>query len=271
MERVNDHYNEALQYFREEQIVGIFLQGSQNYGLGYESSDVDTKLIVLPDLSDLVYNKLPISTTHVRKNNEHIDFKDLRLYISTFRKQNLNFLEILFTPYLILNPIYQEEFQKLIDNREGIAHFNIYQNVKAMVGVAMEKYHALEHEYPSKLDVLKEYAYDPKQLHHLLRIEDFLTKYLQGVPYQDCMIPSNSQFLLELKRNACNHSINVEQAREIADKSLSNIKEMAKVITKEKYDKNDESIENLLNTVQYNIVYRKVYNDVLEDKICQGG
>ena len=43
MKRVQEHYDEALQYFPEEQIVGVFLQGSQNYELDYEGSDVDTK------------------------------------------------------------------------------------------------------------------------------------------------------------------------------------------------------------------------------------
>ena len=45
MKRMREHYEEALLHFPEDQIVGIFLQGSQNYGLDYEGSDVDTKLI----------------------------------------------------------------------------------------------------------------------------------------------------------------------------------------------------------------------------------
>jgi predicted nucleotidyltransferase len=97
MKRVQEHYDEALQYFPEEQIVGIFLQGSQNYDLDYEGSDVDTKLIVVPSFKDICLNRKPISTTHVRENNEHIDWKDVRKYVEEFRKQNLNFLEILFT------------------------------------------------------------------------------------------------------------------------------------------------------------------------------
>ena len=30
MEKLNDHYQEALQYFPEDRIVGIFVQGSTN-------------------------------------------------------------------------------------------------------------------------------------------------------------------------------------------------------------------------------------------------
>jgi predicted nucleotidyltransferase len=108
MDKVREHYNEALEYFPEDRIVGVFLQGSQNYGLDVFNSDVDTKLIITPTFEELVFNKSPHSTTHIRANDEHIDFKDIRLYMLTFRKQNLNFLEILYTPYKIVNPKYEK-------------------------------------------------------------------------------------------------------------------------------------------------------------------
>lgn len=48
MNRVQDHFEESLTMFDKSRIVGIFLQGSQNYGLQIPTSDVDTKLIVTP-------------------------------------------------------------------------------------------------------------------------------------------------------------------------------------------------------------------------------
>ena len=89
MEQLNRHYQEALTLFPEDRIVGVFLQGSQNYGLDYEGSDIDTKCIVLPTLEDLIFNRKPVSTTHVLPNEEHLDLKDVRLYFQTFRKQNI--------------------------------------------------------------------------------------------------------------------------------------------------------------------------------------
>lgn len=85
MDRVQEHYNEALESFPKDRIVGIFYQGSGNYGLDYEGSDVDTKLIVTPTFKDIAMNKNPVSKTHIRAND------DIRLYIQTFKKQNLNF------------------------------------------------------------------------------------------------------------------------------------------------------------------------------------
>ena len=57
MDRVQEHYNEALESFPKDRIVGIFYQGSGNYGLDYEGSDVDTKLIVTPTFKDIAMNK----------------------------------------------------------------------------------------------------------------------------------------------------------------------------------------------------------------------
>ena len=195
MARVKGHYDEALNYFPKEQIVGVFLQGSQNYKLDIEGSDVDTKLILVPSFKDIALNKKPVSTTHVRANDEHTDWKDIRLYMETFRKQNLNFLEILFTDYYIINPLYEEQWNRLIEAREEIAHMNPYRAVKSMKGVAMEKWHAMEHPYPSKVDVLAKYGYDPKQLHHLFRVEEYLTRYINGETYKDCLIPKETEYL----------------------------------------------------------------------------
>lgn len=222
MKRVEEHYAEALQYFEEDRIVGIFLQGSQNYGLDYPGSDIDTKLIVLPSLDDIIFNKKPVSTTHVRENNEHIDFKDLRLYIQTFRKQNLNFLEILFTPYKKINPIYADMWEKLVLHREEIARYDLAQAIKSMRGIAKEKYFAMEHEYPSKMDILAKYGYDPKQLHHLLRVGNYLGRYIRGESYESCLKPIDAEYLLDVKQGL----YNLEDARKLADKTIASIDKM---------------------------------------------
>lgn len=251
MRRLKEHYDEALEHFPADRIVGIFLQGSQNYGLDVPGSDVDTKLIVTPTFEEIAFNKKPHSTTYIRANEEHIDFKDIRLYIQTFRKQNLNFLEILFTPYKIVNPMYEEEWNKLVARAEDIAHYNRYLAVKAMKGVAMEKYHALEHPYPAKLKVLEKFGYDPKQLHHLLRIEEYLERYIAGEKYADCLHPHCADYLVEVKLG----KYTKEAAEEVADLTMEHIDEMCEKITKDsEWDKVDASVEELFDEVQLNIM-----------------
>lgn len=166
MNRMWEHYNDALTQYPEERIVGVFYQGSGNYGLDYEGSDVDTKCVIIPTIQQLV-NEEKTSKTYVRSNDEHIDFKDVRVMLETFRKSNLNFLEILYTEYYIINPMYKEEWNKLIQARDSIVSMNLPSLIKSMKGIAGEKYHALEHRYPSRIEWLDRFGYDPKQLHHL--------------------------------------------------------------------------------------------------------
>ena len=204
MSRLREHYDESLQYFPEEQIVGVFLQGSQNYGLADAESDVDTKTLVLPVFEELVFAKKRMSTTlEVAPTIEHADVKDVREMFACFRKQNINFLEILFTPYVDVNPLFADHYAALFDEREAIAHLNPYQGLRAMVGHLMEKYHAFEHPYPSIIDKIERYGYDPKQLHHMVRFKEFLIRFIKdGDSYEDCLIPKDPKMLIAIKRGA---------------------------------------------------------------------
>lgn len=253
MRRVQEHYDEALQYFPEEQIVGVFLQGSQNYGLDYEGSDVDTKLIVVPSFRDICLNKKPVSTTHVRANDEHTDWKDIRLYVEHFRKQNLNFLEILFTPYCIINPMYKEEWDRLVAAREFIARMNPYRAVKSMKGIALEKFHAMEHRYPSKADIVDKYGYDGKQTSHQLRVWDYLRRYIAGEDYENCLHPTESLVprIMDYKRLSV---IPLEEARVEAKHYLAMTEEIADAFCAEHEDREEPWVRELLEDVSYNIM-----------------
>lgn len=149
MNKMQSHYNDACKKYPEYRIVGVFYQGSGNYGLDYEGSDVDTKCVLAPSLKELAESKMT-STTYVRENDEHIDFKDVRAMLETFRKSNLNFLEILYTKYYIINPIYEAEWNKLIAARDSIVAMNLPSLLKSMKGIASEKFHALEHNKLAK-------------------------------------------------------------------------------------------------------------------------
>lgn len=261
MNRVQDHFEESLTIFDESRIVGIFLQGSQNYGLQISTSDVDTKLIVTPTFDEVVLNKKPISTTHVRANDEHIDLKDIRLMLATFRKQNLNFIEILFTPYFIVNPTFADEWGRLQAQKERIAHYSPYNAVKTMKGIAMEKYHAMEHEYPSKLEVLAKYGYDPKQLHHLLRVKEYLQRYINGESYEDCLRPRNPEYLIAVKQGY----FNLDEARIAADSAIANVTATADAFCEKVGKTFDTEVDVLLDDVQYNIVKTALKGEILSD------
>ena len=245
MEQVKRHWNEAKKLYPQERLVGIFLQGSQNYGLDYESSDVDTKLIVLPTWEEIIQNKKPISTTHILDNDEHLDTKDIRLMFNCFRKQNVNFLEILFTKYKIINPSYQSAWNTLISYNEEIAHYNTVAAVRTMAGMCREKYYAMEHPYPSKLDVLEKYGYDPKQLHHLVRMTEYIQRYIENESYQNCLISNNFDKLQKIKSGY----YNLQEAKNLATLYLCQSNNLYQSYKLAHEETKNEKVDELLNLV----------------------
>ena len=269
MKRLREHYDEACGLIPEDRIVGVFLQGSQNYGLDYEGSDVDSKCIVLPTLEDICFAKKPISTTHVRENDEHIDLKDIRLMFQTFRKQNMNFVEILFTEYKIINPLYEDLWNELIAQNELVGRYNPHRAVTTMKGIASEKFHALEHRYPSRVEVIDKFGgYDPKQLHHLLRIEDFLKRYINGEKYAECLKPcAEGCFVLKhIKQFGVK---NLEEARQFAEESFDRISRMANEYRETHLDEGNPAVDELLDNVQRKIMKKSIQLEMFSKNLLE--
>lgn len=134
-EQLNKRIFEDYEYVKSlgYNVLGVFAQGSDNYKLSYSGSDIDTKAILIPSFEDFVLNRKPVSTTLILPSNEHIDIKDIRLMHNCFYKQNINFIEILFTRYKYLNPEYEAIYQTMFDNAEKIAHYNNYAAVNCII------------------------------------------------------------------------------------------------------------------------------------------
>jgi hypothetical protein len=173
--------------------------------------------------------------------------------METFRKQNLNFLEILFTDFYILNPLYEKEWMRLVEHREEIAHMNVCRAVKSMKGIAMEKYHAMEKRYPSKIDIIEKYGYDGKQNSHLLRVNDYLIRYIAGEDYLSCLHPSEEivKRIMEYKKLSI---IPLAEAREEAQKVLAHTIQIADDFCAQHQDVENLEIRTLLEDVSYNII-----------------
>ena len=259
MNGVKNHYNDLVKEIPEDRVVGVFLQGSQNYGLDYEGSDIDTKAIIIPSFSDIVFNRSPISTTKIRDNEEHIDIKDLRLYFKLFEAQNINFLEVLFTPYFIVNHRYELYWSILLNIKEKVARYDEQRFLRAALGLIDQKLHALKHPYPSKLALIEKYGYDGKQLHHIVRLKEIIERYINGEKFETLLIARNPEYLLELKRN----KLPLKEAEELALYTA----EGARIIVND-YIKNnsfnlDEEVCYVKDTVQYAIMESSVRSDIM--------
>lgn len=259
------HIEEFEKEYPDLELFVLCVQGSQNYGLDLYTeeykSDIDTKVLVIPSLEDVVMNKKPVSTTHVLPNNEHLDIKDIRLYFDNFKKQNINFLEILFTKYYIVNPKYKDLWQELRAGREEIAHFNPNQAMRCMAGMSMEKKKALCHPYPTLLDKIEKYGYDGKQLHHIIRMADFIYAYTHNNSFEECLkyLPHREQ-MMEAKLN----KYSLEKALELADYFDNVTKEIKDLNLNDDEPLNKTAID-LLNKIQYNVIRRNLREEILDE------
>lgn len=253
--KIKNRIEQHLDYIRQKGYNPIYiaLYGSQNYELQTEKSDIDTKAIVLPSLEEIVLNKKPVSMEVELPNGEHCDVKDIRLMFGNFKKQNINFLEILFTDYYWFDDAAEDEIEELRSLREDIARYNQKVAVSCMKGMAEQKFQALEKEFPSKLEVLEKYGYDPKQLHHIVRLREFLERYINGESFKDCLLSNHKTHLLRIKEG----KFTLFDARQIALAEMNKIKVIVAEFSENELEVNNE-IEEKMNDIMLRLFKKKL-------------
>ena len=193
--RVKEHYDylAAAGY----DVVFTALQGSQNYGLDEYSddycSDVDTKSIILPCLDDFIRAKQPISAVEILENDEHAEVKDIRIMFEMFKKENISYIELLYSDYIVFNPKYEALIKPIFERRDEIATANTAQFLRCIAGMAYEKDKALCHPYPGIIEKIEKYGYDGKQLSHCRRLYYFMQDFAEGKPIAACYKPSDDR------------------------------------------------------------------------------
>ena len=170
--------------YNDNQILGVFLYGSQNYGLDTENSDVDTKAIYIPTLEELMFKK-PISKELELPDGSHCDVKDIREIIKNFTKQNINYIEILYTKYYYINGLYEKSWKdNFIVIRDCISHYDMNLAIKASAyqGLSAIK-DALKPDKDQKAVI--------KSIANAFRLLYFIESYVIGEYYLKCIQPEN--------------------------------------------------------------------------------
>lgn len=238
--------------------IYLALADSQNYDLANEDSDVDTKAIIVPTLRDLAINKQPVSTTIKFDNGEQCDVKDIRLMFQNFKKQNINFLEILFTQHYLANTGFNDLFLTLRARADEIAHYNPFMALKCMYGMANEKFKKMEHISPASEEKIKQFGYDPKQLHHIVRLREFAERYVNGEEFAACLKTKHKSYLLHLKEG----KFSLNDARAIASAEIIKLDAIVNEAAKFDY-KNDKEVEVLLNETVYSVMRRSFARELV--------
>lgn len=180
MKRVKKHYDRAVEHYGEEAVLGVFCYGSWNYNTNTLESDVDTKCILIPDIYHLALKPYEVKHLHIwtdgDKDFEVCECMTIMHMVNNWKKQNVNFVEIMFTPYHIINPMYVEVWNRLfpMEMRERIARYDIRQAI-----------HSMTHQ---AIHTLKQNPNDNKKYMNGVRIATTLTKLTETqLSYWDCI------------------------------------------------------------------------------------
>lgn len=228
---IKHHFNELKRLRPEYEVIMVACQGSQNYNLDLDNddyhSDIDTVAMIVPSYDDFMNNDKLISETIILDNNEHIDVKDIRLLFELFKKQNIKYLEILFTKYKIINKHYRSIIENLINERENIAHYDIDKLIRVTFGMQQEKYKAMEHPYEGLKDKIEKYGYDPKQLHHILRLHFFLIGYCMLESFEKGLDVNNyKEDIIKLLIDTKMGKFSLEEARKLSKEYIKKLSDL---------------------------------------------
>lgn len=170
------YYQKLLKYYPEGSILGVFLYGSQNYNFNTPTSDIDAKAIYIPSMKEIALLKQPISKEYHMSNGAHVEVKDIRLMWQMWKKQNMNFVEILFTNYYLTNKWYTDKWEAILELNEQIATYNM------QYGITSACYQAI--------NALRQNEISGKKVANAARVCDFISKYIQNQPYESCIVVS---------------------------------------------------------------------------------
>ena len=267
--RVKAHYDYLIAAGYD--VVFTALQGSQNYGLDEYSeeyqSDVDTKSIILPSLDDFIRAKQPISAIEILDNNEHAEVKDIRVMFEMFKKENISYIELLYSDYIIFNPKYEKYIKPIFIYRDMIATADCAQFLKCIAGMAMEKDKALCHPYPGIIEKIEKYEYDGKQLSHCFRLLLFIKALRRGEPIAAAYKPDGKykEVLMNYKKQLDEYG-NPLPAQEARERS-KNYMERVRAIKDELIDERNFIIQphvwKFLDEIKAEILRFKITEEVL--------
>ncbi len=206
-------------------VVSVNLYGSQNYDCDTPESDFDFKAIIVPTLDDIILNRKPVSHD-VEFRGGLIDIKDIRLMFDNYKKQNVNFVETMFTRWFWANPDFVHQWDQVRALAGKIAFADPAKSINCMIGMAKEKEHALAQPYPSKVAILEKYGFDPKQLMHIVRLyflmEAYIAKFEAGdFNYGEILIPNADQKAELMDIKLMNREIDLEMAKDMAAEHIT--------------------------------------------------
>lgn len=106
------------------------LVGVQNYSLEREDNVIKTKSIFIPSFSELIFEDtlLEHMTMPNQELNEAFDVREMMVRLLT----KLEDIEILYTPYIDIDPKYVDFYDQLLGMRDSIAYYYPSRNLEML-------------------------------------------------------------------------------------------------------------------------------------------
>lgn len=231
----------------------IASNGSMNYGLDNKDSDIDSKLLAILSLHDLVFNKRQNYLHEMSDNGEHVEVKDIALYMKTILKQNINFVETLFAKCAIVNPEYQKYWHVLQEHREAIARYDEKRACQCMLGMMKQKLEQMTKPTPGRQESIDMIGYDAKSFHHLMRLVLFMRSYLNGLSYKECL-SERGNLEYNMLISAKNGNYDFDQAMSMSNRYIEDAEKLMHQYEFDIDESKKRYIEGLIDGVVYGVI-----------------
>lgn len=196
---VQNHYDEVAKKRGRSNVCFTALYGSYNYHLNDEFSDVDTKSFIIPSLANLIQKVDAKDFLELKSGQAQLI--DLRQGFDLLWKENISILELLFTDYYVVGERYKDYWELLRSKREEIAAADQQRLARNIYYSALDKSKKLYHITDSNRETIEKFGYDTKQLHHILRLGDFMDSYfVRGKSFAESLISPMPDFNIKVKR-----------------------------------------------------------------------
>lgn len=242
MQQINNtlhqYYRYLLQYFCQNDIIGIFLFGSQNYGIANENSDIDAMALIVENAVPLNYymqntirqqKSIILNTDQLNEHDNHIIIKTIDCFINELiETSDLLNHEILFTPYFLINPKYAQQFSSIQDQNSDIVYYNYNCFLKKQLHQEILNHYQyiLNPITDPNQDMVQIFGYTPKKLFHLKRLIELGEKYSQFLPYSTCLQIINSKEMYRLKHYPYGKTIAVSKAKQYYQSYLTLLEQL---------------------------------------------
>ena len=266
-QRLKEHLEEVIAtsaYISQENADTAFfiiaVNGSHNYNLATKNSDIDSKLLLIPNLDNLIWNKSANYLHVMSDNGEHVEVKDIRHYMATILKQNINFVETLFAKELRCNGRYEHEWAALVSMRESIARYNPVAAIDCMLGMARQKQIQMTKMSDGRAANIKKFGYDTKSFHHCMRLLFFAEDYMRGKPYEECLTRGDNDTLTNwlIKAKTGELGFSLEKANDCINRMMANVEPQVDYFKNRMGNIVDGAIEKTIDDIVTEIIKRSI-------------